>query len=65
MHRFEWSVSLADVHRQYLFISVKNNSPLFAHEQTYMGDVRVVEKSIRRSIFLIFIDSNRFIEFGS
>ncbi|CAF4212678.1 unnamed protein product [Rotaria sp. Silwood2] len=35
---FEWSASLVDVRRQRLSISVKNNSPLFAQEQTYMGD---------------------------
>jgi len=36
---FEWSAVLAEVHRQYLYLSIKNNSPLFAQEQTYMGDV--------------------------
>jgi len=36
---FEWSAVLAEVHRQYLYLSIKNNSPLFAQEQTYMGEV--------------------------
>ncbi|CAF3301091.1 unnamed protein product [Rotaria socialis] len=38
---FEWSASLVDIHRQHLHISVKNNSPLFAQEQTYMGEVEI------------------------
>ncbi|CAF1631558.1 unnamed protein product [Rotaria magnacalcarata] len=38
---FEWSASLADIHRQHLHISVKNNSPLFAQEQTYMGEIEI------------------------
>ncbi|CAF0743361.1 unnamed protein product [Adineta steineri] len=38
---FEWSAPLNDIHRQHLFISVKNNSPLFGNEQTYMGDIQV------------------------
>ena len=36
---FEWQGTLADIRRQRLQISMKNNSPLFAQEQTYMGDV--------------------------
>jgi hypothetical protein len=39
LFRFEWSASLADVRRQKLSLSIKNNSPLFAKEQTYMGEV--------------------------
>ncbi|CAF1046797.1 unnamed protein product [Adineta ricciae] len=38
---FEWSASLSDIHQQHLLISVKNNSPLFASEQTYMGDLQI------------------------
>lgn len=39
--RFEWTTSLVDVRRQRLFLSVKNNSPLFAQEQTYMGELQI------------------------
>lgn len=39
--RFEWSASLVDIHRQHLYISVKNNSPLFTQEQVYMGEVEI------------------------
>ncbi len=42
LYRFEWSAALADIHRQHLYISVKNNSPVFTQEQTYMGDVCIV-----------------------
>ncbi|CAF0788896.1 unnamed protein product [Rotaria sp. Silwood1] len=38
---FEWQASLVDVRRQRLHLSVKNNSPLFAQEQTYMGDLQI------------------------
>ncbi|UJR22549.1 hypothetical protein I4U23_025598 [Adineta vaga] len=38
---FEWSAPLVDIRRQHLYISVKNNSPLFTSEQTYMGDIQV------------------------
>ncbi|CAF3620644.1 unnamed protein product [Rotaria sordida] len=38
---FEWPASLVDVRRQRLYLSVKNNSPFFAHEQTYMGDLQI------------------------
>ena len=37
--RFEWAASLAIIRRQRLCLSIKNNSPLFAREQTRMGDV--------------------------
>ena len=39
LFRFEWPIALNDIHRQRLYISIKNNSPLFAQEQTYMGEV--------------------------
>jgi hypothetical protein len=39
LFRFEWPATLNDIHRQRLYLSIKNNSPLFAQEQTYMGDV--------------------------
>ena len=42
-YRFEWSAPLVDIRRQHIYLSVKNNSPLFAQEQTYMGDVRINE----------------------
>lgn len=41
--RFEWSAALNDIRRQHLLLSVKNNSPLFAQEQTYMGEVSLLQ----------------------
>ncbi|CAF3704281.1 unnamed protein product [Rotaria sp. Silwood1] len=38
---FEWAASLADIRRQHLFISLKNNSPLFKQEETYMGEIEI------------------------
>ncbi|CAF1165227.1 unnamed protein product [Adineta ricciae] len=38
---FEWSASLVDVRRQRLSLRIKNNSPLFAQEETYMGDLQI------------------------
>jgi Ca2+-dependent lipid-binding protein len=38
---FEWPATLNDIHRQRLYLSIKNNSPLFAQEQTYMGDLQI------------------------
>ncbi|CAF0965132.1 unnamed protein product [Adineta ricciae] len=38
---FEWSASLVDVRRQRLSLSIKNNSPLFTQEETYMGDLQI------------------------
>ncbi|CAF1149216.1 unnamed protein product [Adineta steineri] len=38
---FEWGGSLADIRRQRLSLSIKNNSPLFAQEETYMGDLQI------------------------
>ncbi|CAF4403022.1 unnamed protein product, partial [Rotaria sp. Silwood2] len=38
---FEWSASLVDIRRQHLYISVKNNSPLFNQEETYMGEIEI------------------------
>lgn len=52
MFRFEWQASLVDVHRQRLFLSIKNNSPLFAQEQTYMGDV---SKKNQNSLLTFFL----------
>ncbi|CAF1330003.1 unnamed protein product, partial [Didymodactylos carnosus] len=38
---FEWNGSLNEIQRQKLQISVKNNSPLFGKEQTYMGELQI------------------------
>ncbi|CAF2252498.1 unnamed protein product [Rotaria magnacalcarata] len=38
---FEWQGSLADMRRQRLYFSIKNHSPLFAQEGTYMGDLQI------------------------
>ncbi|CAF4583689.1 unnamed protein product [Rotaria socialis] len=38
---FEWQGSLADMRRQRLYFSIKNHSPLFTQEETYMGDLQI------------------------
>ncbi|CAF3589922.1 unnamed protein product [Rotaria sp. Silwood1] len=38
---FEWQASLVVIRQQRLCLIVKNNSPLFAKEQTYMGDLQI------------------------
>ncbi|CAF5050576.1 unnamed protein product, partial [Rotaria sp. Silwood1] len=38
---FEWQASLAKIRRQRLYLRIKNNSPLFIQERTYMGDLQI------------------------
>ncbi|CAF0759941.1 unnamed protein product [Didymodactylos carnosus] len=38
---FEWNGSLNEIQTQKLQISIKNNSPLFAKEETYMGELQI------------------------
>ncbi len=65
--RFDWVAPLVDIRRQHLLISLKNNSPLFAGEQTYMGDVclqKILSKKYfciyrLKSIYQILIQKNR------
>ncbi len=53
--RFEWVAPLVDIRRQHLYISVKNNSPLFTQEQTYMGDVCFKEIFSRKYLCHLYL----------
>jgi hypothetical protein len=54
LFRVEWPASIADIHRQRLYLSIKNNSPLFAQEQTYMGDVSKEKKRFQKIFYSIY-----------